>query len=378
MTRKKLLMLLGSICLALMMLVMACAGPAPTTPAPTTPAPTTPAPTTPAPTTPAPEEKVYEWRLQTIMPPTDPDWTIHLPRMRDWVTEISGGRLNITLYSPDTLVGTFEMFDAVAAGMIDMAHSCPSYWSGKLPQGLGDLAWCAPFSLERTEYFQYLCWETRWGEILKEEYAKLGVNLLGYGPWPPSTGSYGSFNCTRPVYTLDDLKGLKIRTLGYFEKMFAELGCETIKMPIGEAYTGLAMGTIDAVTFGGPRNHYLLKFHEVAPYWIEANPSHISHHDMFVNPDAFNALPDDLQAILSVAVRAFIFDTPPTWAYYDATYLQKMIEEGATVMHLSKDDRAVMKEVIWKYVEEDAAVAPETAEAVAILKDYMRLWGYLD
>ena len=322
--------------------------------------------------------KVYEWRLQSMRYVGTSDWDIHLPRMRDWVTDMSDGRLDLTLYLPETLVGTFELFDAVAVGTVDMAHTTPIYWGGMLPSGLGAMYWCTPFSLERGEEFQYLCWETRWGEIIREEYAKLGVTLLGYGPWPGTGGSYGCLNSTRPIYTLDDFAGLKMRSFGFFAKMFAELGCEITEMLIGEAYTGLAMGTIEALSFGSPRDHYMAGFHEVAPYWISPDPPFISCQDMYVNPDAFNALPDDLQAILTLAARAFTFDTPPTWAYEDGIYLEKMVEEGATVINLSTADRVIMKEIMWRFIEEDAAADPVATEALNVMKEYMRLWGYLD
>lgn len=289
---------------------------------------------------------------------------------------MSNGRLKLTQYGPETLVGTSDVLDAVASGLVDIVHTNAGYTAGKLPKSLGTLMWCFPFSLEMTEEWQYLCWQTRWRDILVEQYAKLDVHLVDLGPWPSEIGEYGAMLSTRPVYSTDDFKGLKVRSFGYFAKMYTALGAESVSLPIGEAYTALATGTIEALTYGGAAELYALQVHEIAKYFIDPSPGLITCLTVLANADSFNALPDDLKAIVDAAVRAVVAETPSWRQYNNTVAAQKLKDEGVTFIKLSATDRAKMKEIMWQMIEADAAEDPVTTEAVQVMKDYMKLFGY--
>ena len=53
--------------------------------------------------------------------------------MAEWVREMSGGRLDITVYGGGELIPALEGFDAVSNGAVEMNHGAAYYWAGKAP-----------------------------------------------------------------------------------------------------------------------------------------------------------------------------------------------------------------------------------------------------
>ncbi|MBA7543706.1 hypothetical protein ES705_36043 [subsurface metagenome] len=123
MTRKKILILLGSVCLALTMMVMACAAPAPTTPAPTTPAPPTTPPVTPAPPA-TPVE--FEWRLQGSFGPGDHEPEVGIPSFVQFIEEQSNGRLTIDFFYDGEIYAGENMLSALGRGLTEMGNADPT------------------------------------------------------------------------------------------------------------------------------------------------------------------------------------------------------------------------------------------------------------
>lgn len=72
----------------------------------------------------------------------------------------------------------------------------------------------------------------------------------------------------KPVRTLEDLKGLKLRTSGAWAEIATSLGASTVILPGGEVYPALERGVVDAIEWATPGINYSLGFHKVAKYII--------------------------------------------------------------------------------------------------------------
>ena len=129
MRRKKVSILIGVICLALIVAVMpfvgACAEEAPPAPTPTP----TPAPT-PTPTPPAPPEEVWELTGQSA-------WSAGMKMMNsvhihhiDLIDKFTGGRVKMDLHFAPELVGAMELLGTVKDGGLDFGIGCPCYAKG--------------------------------------------------------------------------------------------------------------------------------------------------------------------------------------------------------------------------------------------------------
>ena len=122
--------------LAVLPLMAACTPSETPAPAPTpTPTPTpTPAPK-PEPTPVQPEEKVIEWKLQTIYSAGTGDHVFTCEDEKGFVSlvnEMSQGRLQITPFAQGQIAPILETLDATGTGAIDVAVTCGAYWAGEV------------------------------------------------------------------------------------------------------------------------------------------------------------------------------------------------------------------------------------------------------
>ena len=154
-----------------------------------------------------------------------------------------------------------------------------------------------------------------------------------------------------PVNTVDDLKGLKIRVPSneIQSKGFDVLGATSTGMALGDVYQALQTKTID-----GAENPlatlYGRKLHEVAKYLIL--DGHVKNFTTWVvSADWFNSLPEEQQTwLLETAEEAGEYNNEVQQAA-DAEYLQKMKDEGVTVVEPSEEVLAGFKEKAQSFYE---------------------------
>ncbi|MBA7475514.1 Lactate-binding periplasmic protein [subsurface metagenome] len=373
MKKKRILMLLGSVVLALMLvvpLIVACAAPTPT-PAPTTPAPTTPAPTP----SPPPSAEVFNWRFTSWSSPGSYYGDEAYPDFCQKIEDMSGGRITVEYISAAALAGEFGAFDSIRQGIIEIGAP----WVGGYDTIL-DEAKCeygVPFGLRDSREVLTLYYERGWEELLREAYMDLSPPVYYLSPdiWCPL---YLTVN--KPVTTLDELRELKIRAVGGCADYLGRLGVTTVVVAWEELYTGVATGTIDGILGPGLSEFYDLKTYEFAKYIVQ--PSFIGAvmgADYMVNMDAWNSLPEDLQEIVyGAAQEASSRAGVVGWTDYELQGTVKMLEEGASYVQLEDAALPVMAEAAKEQWADIAAISPRTAEMMAIYEQYMKELGYID
>ncbi len=367
MTRKRILMLLGSVCLALAMVVMACAAPAPT-PAPTpTPTPT-PAPSpTPAPTQ---EIEVYKWEIP-----------LHIgrgltafDRSVEWaerVKEASGGRLDITFYGDGELMPREESFEALSKGVIDFLLTSPGLWVGKDP--VFGIAAGLPFTIRNAVDYLAVYHVMGLKDVMERAYAEFNIQEVRAVP------AYDSRLLTKkPVWKVDDLKGMKIRCMGEIAEVMTAAGAATVYFPGGEVYGALEKGVCDGVVFGPLDSSVKMGFHEHTNSVLWNTVQAGGANQFLANMDSWNALPDDLKQILYLAAGDYIVSYGVAYfCHDDMMNLEKVKRDyGFTVTHLPEEELKKLTEFAKDIYERYATESPYFAEGWEIVKTFMRMAGY--
>jgi len=379
--KKKLLTVIGSVCLVLVLaalLIPGCAREAPVAPAAPTPAPPTPA----APT-PAPVAEVIEWKCQHHRIAAERAMLYYKDILENKIPELTGGRLKIKLYYGGELVKSADIADAVSTGMLEMATVSAYYYKGIMPET--GIEYGLPFGIRTPmELYNFMYGEEipdyfgGWKAVdfLRAIYAEHNIYYLcgGLDCWP------ASFMTTFPVNSINDLKGKKMRGAGLMNDWVAKVGGEGVYIPGEELYTALATGTIDAVSWGSGMGNYSMGFQEVCKYFLYPPLMPLNTSNAVVNMDSWNPLPDDIKGILEMALKEAGLDfaahsniTGEKWAL---TQMEK--EYGVTLCELTGDDLKKAEEAASEVWDEQAAISPGCAQYVEMIRDYMRTFGYID
>lgn len=315
--------------------------------------------------------EVYKWKLQTCDYPADIA-TQFWSQFAEDVKVMTGGRVEITSYVAGELIGGFEVFDAVAAGTLELGSVYSFYVGGKVP--LANVMYTIPFVVETFEEADYLVRETEWEELLRQAYAEQGVHLISSDRvlW-----DYGNFMSSVPVRNLADIEGLKIRAGGVFADLYEKLGASVVSMPKEDLYTALATGTINAVVWGSAYGFYDNNFYEVCKYYTQPPFQWYGQWDLIMNPDIYNEVTDDIKLILRYAMKEVNTGVNRIGWYRDADALARMRDEGVTITTLPEEDIAAIKKIVWEEIyPELAAKGPLAAKAIEILEKVAKDFGH--
>ena len=256
------------------------------------------------------------------------------------VGEMTEGKLTIEGLPAGAIVGTFEMFDAVKAGVFDAYHSFDVYWVGKVPAATFFTSY--PFALDRPDQ-----WDTWYGALGGKEFAREGYgkhNLMYLGPIQHDDNLIHS---KIPIRSFEDFKGKKIRYPGgIIADIYRAAGVSTVLLPGGEVYPALEKGVIDASDFVGWAVNYNLGFAEIAKYIIIGPPSTPCLHQpcdlmsIEVNMNKWKALPKHLQDLLEAAVAWHSIDHYVGNQKADLEAIPKYLAKGCEIIRLKESDIA--------------------------------------
>jgi TRAP-type transport system periplasmic protein len=217
--------------------------------------------------------------------------------MKSEVLRLSKNTLQIDNFPGNTLGGAFEQVDQIRTGQIEMAYAGLSFYDKFVPELSAAVL---PFAA--TSSHQAICQiEGEFGAYLAEKMAEKGVLLLGLG----SIGARHVTNNRRPIKSVEDLRGLKIRTPSgeAWSLTFRAVGANPTPIDIGELYQALQQNLVD-----GQENPYdnmlVRKFHQVQKY--VSNTGHFyDWAGYFVNKAAFEKLtPEQQKALRDAAFTA--------------------------------------------------------------------------
>ena len=300
----------------------------------------------------AADTKVHEWKMITTWPKNLPGLGAAPERLAERLRIMSNGRLDIKVYGAGELVGALEVFDAVSQGTAQMGHGAAYYWRGKNPAA--SMFATVPFGMNAQEMNGWL----RYGgglALWRELYGKF--NLVPFAAGNSGVQMAGWFN--KEINSIEDLQGLKMRIPGIGGEVLSRAGGVPVVLPGGEIFTALQTGVIDATEWVGPYNDLAFSLHTAAKYyyypgWHEPGPT----LEAFVNKDAWEALPRDLQAMIEVATQAINEDMLSEFTARNNAALDTLINEHGVQLRRLPDDviaalRASSEEVVAEIAEAD-------------------------
>ena len=220
----------------------------------------------------------------------------------------SGGRFILKVEPAGSITPATEEWKGVHTGVLDWAGGGGGYaiaeipWNGQLIQPAAGMP---PEPLQ-------IWLDIEGCDIANNAYASLGYDMhhiKGAGfAGPPEI----FIHLDKELNTLDDLKGLKMRSAGDGAKVLAAMGVGTVFMPLGEVFEAMSRGLLDAYECSSPRFDWEMGLNEVGKY-IYLNPirAPTEVYQLLVKTSKFEALPDDLKMMFNELGEA------ETWDYHN-------------------------------------------------------------
>ena len=215
------------------------------------------------------------------------------------VNDMAGGRLKIEVLPAGSVVPAFQLLDAVNKGTLDGGHGVLAYHYGKNTA----LALWGSGPAYGMDPNMVLAWHYYGGgkAILEEIYKSLNIDVVSYVYGPMPTQPLGWFK--KPVAKVDDMKGLKFRTVGLAIDVFKELGTADNPLPGGEIVPALDRGLIDAAEFNNASSDRILGFADVVKNcMLQSFHQSGEQFEILFNKGKLEALPAELRSVITHAV----------------------------------------------------------------------------
>jgi TRAP-type transport system periplasmic protein len=209
------------------------------------------------------------------------------------VEDATNGKVKIQAYHSQTLAKGKDMWNATKAGITDIGWCFHGYWPGMTP--LSDVVSLPALPFRTAEKGSEVLWKLyEQFPAIQNEYKDVKVLLL-YTSEP-----YHLITRNKPVQTMEDIKGMKIRmTGGPPTEMMKALGGVPVLIPMPDNYISMQKGVIDGMGVPWEAIH-VFRFYEVASYYTE-NVFPAVYFSIAMNKSKWESLPKDVQdAIMTV------------------------------------------------------------------------------
>lgn len=241
------------------------------------------------------KDKVIKWKIATTWGTTTVPHIDIAKEMAEMVKEMSDGKFIIEVHSSSKHRAPYGVFDMVKQGHYDMGHTASYYWKGKDPATV-PLA-SMPFGMTTNQlhtWFKYGGGQ----ELMDKVYSRHGMRSFLGG----NTGKQMIW-FKKPIKTVEDLKGLKIRMPGFAGEVVADAGGLVVNMASGELYMALERGAIDALEWCSPGTDIKMGFNDIAKYYYIGFHEDSTELQYLVNEKKWDSLPKKYQEILKHAME---------------------------------------------------------------------------
>jgi len=292
----------------------------------------------------APSEKPMELSYNTIFPPTHTEFKL----IDEWarlVEKRANGRVKITVYPENVLSAPPAVYDSVASGGADIGIPILGYSMGRFPvMAIIDLPVGYPNGVVANRAANRFYQQTKPKELD-------GVKVLRCSGNTPSI----LHTKNKPVRTLEDLKGLKIRGTGPAAEFIKALGAVPVALSQGEAYEALQRGLIDG-TIVAPEALLSYKQAEVIKYTTESYCiAMVAGGAYIVNLKKWNSFPKDIQDIMQKVTDEWADVRAKAWQEADKKGLEFSLKRGNQVISLSDAEGARWKKAVQPAIDKYVA-----------------------
>jgi len=294
--------------------------------------------------------------------------------MGNEIAKRSGNKHTMMMLWGGTVVKVGEVPTAVENKVIDVGPLITPYFPDQFPiNNAIPFFWPQPKSQAQLGELM-LKWHAEHPDFAKE-LAKYKLKMVSVRPLP----AYGMI-CTKPVRTLADFKGLRIRSYGIaLPAMIEALGAVPVSMADVDGYEALSNGILDCSP-GDPALTVGWKWSDVAKFFIDVPMGASWGHIVVMNIDKYNSLPPDLKKIiddmkkdyLAEFLRSYDKSTKDTLAAWKTSGKVEIIPFPADEFNKATLSNAKVQAVRASWVNRAKAAGMPEASARKVVDDLLK------
>jgi tripartite ATP-independent transporter DctP family solute receptor len=276
--------------------------------------------------------------------------------MSEQLAKASGGKYTIKVFNKGALGSEKETIDQVKIGALEMTRVNISPMNAICQKTQVPTM---PFLFRSVEHMRKALDGPAGEEILKscEDQGFVGLAFYDSG----ARSIYGR----KAVKTVADTKGMKIRVQqsDLWVSLVSAMGANATPMPIGEVYTGLKTGLIDAAENNIPSYEGFRHF-EAAKFYSRTEHA-MTPDALFISKKVWDKLKPEQQAQLREAAKASVAVQRQLWDAQEAKALALVKAAGTEIVVVDREPfRVAMQPVMAKFVN-----TPDLQKLVKAIQD---------
>lgn len=244
----------------------------------------------------------------------------------DEIAKRTDGAVQIEIFHGGALGGPGEMIELIGSGAIEIGNFPTAYFFSQFP--VESLNGSLPIVFATAKESADLMRESH--ETIAE--VKAENDAANLHPFLYRGLPQYRLICSKPVETLEDFKGLKVRTYGTFHPiLFQALGAVPVNMELSETYDGLQRGTVDCV-YMNYQGATLFKLYEVAKYTSDAEFGATPLYLSYVNKDVWESWSPEFQKLFDEVAADAEAKADAEINEEEAAGLETLLANGVTLI----------------------------------------------
>ena len=266
----------------------------------------------------------YNWSLATTYSTGSPMVDAYY-KFSDLLKEYSDGAITLNVFPDSALMGENDSFLALKSGELEFGGYGPTPFY-LFTEEYGFML--APFLIEgKDEYHKLYNSDLvqQAIEIWKTEYNTRDVAGMAYR-------GMRNMSCSKKINKVEDLTGVKLRMNDnqQWSDSWKSLGATPVPIPLGELYTSIQNGTVDA-SEGSWDQIKSLNLEEVQDYIVETK--HVCEvAGIFMAEDLYQSLPDNYKAVIDKAGNEAIAYMEEEAVKREEEYKQQLMDGGCELI----------------------------------------------
>lgn len=287
--------------------------------------------------------------------------------------QLSGGRMQLQVFPGGALGGALKVSETVKNGIADMGHLWMGYDWGKDTTTVLFGGYAGSFDSERMLHWLY----EGGGVQLQREFREKEFGVVSFPLFIRTAEVF--LHSRKPVRTLKDLQGLKLRTAGAWIEMSAAMGAAPVTTPGGEIYAALERGVIDATEWGTLWENISPGFSKVAKYLIIPGVHQpTAPFELVINKRMWDKLTPADQALIETAAKLVTYESWLKIGQEDAKALDFYRQQGNEVIDLDPEVQFEAHRIGKEWAATQAAKSEWFARVLKSQEEFEKLWADAD